>query len=201
MGQKFQVHGIHGSVYNLISHSHLQVNGLFSFLRSGQCPVSHPDILCWSHPGSYISTLGFMIRQTNGQVITVQVVAGDAAKGFAAVTVQNVSMSLSPAFHSLSIDQSVTLTIVDSHHLTLSTPSFIFSIDSSDDFLNQKIQPTSSLSRMARDEYHGIIGQTMMNKIYPRNQVKYLEGIIDDYLITEQNIFGQEFTFNQWKLK
>ena len=38
-GQSFQVHGVDGAVYALLSSETLQVNGRFTFLSEGRCPV------------------------------------------------------------------------------------------------------------------------------------------------------------------
>jgi len=59
LGQKYQVHGMDGAVYNLISDIHLQVNSRFVFLSSGRCPIIDglPAANCYSHPGSYLGSI------------------------------------------------------------------------------------------------------------------------------------------------
>ena len=67
LGQSFQVHGIDGAVYSLISHEEAAVNSRFAFLdgprpcpnkphvwAQGEQPIA---ITCWSHEGSYLSEL------------------------------------------------------------------------------------------------------------------------------------------------
>ena len=50
-GQSYQIHGLDGMVYNIITEQQCQVNARFVFLSSGQCPlvegVAGND--CWSH--------------------------------------------------------------------------------------------------------------------------------------------------------
>ena len=60
-GQSYQVHGMDGAIYNLISDKNLQVNSRFVFLTEGQCPIIDGvvDTNCWSHPGSYIGEMSF----------------------------------------------------------------------------------------------------------------------------------------------
>ena len=66
-GQQYQVHGIDGAVYNLISERSTQVNARFAFLTQGSCPVigGVADSNCWSHPGSYLAELSF--QQVGGR--------------------------------------------------------------------------------------------------------------------------------------
>ena len=81
-GQSYQVHGIDGEVYNIISDANVQINGRFAFLQQARQCVKKQDIRrtdadgtssaaaaasverrlavpiqCWSHPGSYIGQL------------------------------------------------------------------------------------------------------------------------------------------------
>ena len=61
-GQLFQVHGIDGVVYNIISDPLFQLNARFAFLAESQsCPVmlstGMESDACWSQPGSYLSQL------------------------------------------------------------------------------------------------------------------------------------------------
>ena len=72
LGQSFQVHGIDGAIYNIISDATVQVNGRFTFLgEKGHCVAQQSirrsnnrtdgsmelnkrlaaPIQCWSHPG------------------------------------------------------------------------------------------------------------------------------------------------------
>ena len=66
--QRYQVHGLHGQVYNIISDPAFQMNALFSFLpeRIG-CPIiartGERSSLCWSHPGTYLQKIAFRTRQ------------------------------------------------------------------------------------------------------------------------------------------
>ena len=57
-GQSFQVHGVDGAVYALLSSTWTQVNAGFVFFSTGQCPS--PAVIqtqCWSHPGAYLGAI------------------------------------------------------------------------------------------------------------------------------------------------
>jgi len=89
-GQEYQVHGIDGSVYNLITDQFLQLNAEFTFLSRGVCTYYLRSIhsACWSHPGSYISKIG--ILTSSGEQAMIQ--AGGSSIGFTAVIVNGREM-------------------------------------------------------------------------------------------------------------
>jgi len=90
-GQKFQIHGVDGGVYNLISEPHFQVNSRFVFLSSGQCPSSQGRKRnCWTHPGSYLGELGLQY-QVHSDMYTILIVAGRADQGFEIVRLNGQS--------------------------------------------------------------------------------------------------------------
>ena len=95
-GQSFQVHGIDGAVYALISEEHTAVNARFVFLSSGRCPVLEGATLnnCYSHPGSYMGAISFQVRTEDGQLHTAVLTAGEADTGFASVQVDGALLTV-----------------------------------------------------------------------------------------------------------
>ena len=89
LGQSFQVHGIDGAVYNLISDRQVQLNSRFTYLRGGEClrdaATNQPLFTCWTHPGSYLSELALLTNAGD----YVRIVAGEARHGFATVEVSS----------------------------------------------------------------------------------------------------------------
>ena len=85
-GQRYQVHGIDGSVRNIISEENTQVNSRFVFLAQDDYPVvdSVKDHNCWSHPGSYLSEMSFQ-AVVDGTMHRMLASAGSAVRGFASV--------------------------------------------------------------------------------------------------------------------
>jgi hypothetical protein len=68
-GQNFQFHGMADEVFNLISTPTFQLNGNFRYLSTGQC--NYNDTTCWSHPGTYVDQLGFLLGD-----IRIKAIAG-----------------------------------------------------------------------------------------------------------------------------
>ena len=93
-GQSFQVHGVDGGVYALISDYSLHLNARFAILGGPRrCPTmpptGHPSIACWTHPGSDLSHIA--LSTLGGSRLLI--VAGDAASGFASVSLDGQSVT------------------------------------------------------------------------------------------------------------
>ena len=210
LGQRYQVHGVDGYVYNLISAASLQLNARFTFLQSGRCPTVSGVVAsdsCWSHPGSYLGELGLQLL-VDGQLHRLLLVSGGAEQGFLQVQWDGVDVSVgaSGSVGDHVSDDEVSWLRVSSHELRVTTPLFSFTFANSDRFINQQVQlrvPTHTLST------HGLLGQTHRR---PRGASAaavqghratrdVLEGDVDDYTLTEQHVFGTDFRFNQFELK
>ena len=66
LGQSYQVHGIDGAVYNLISDRDVHVNSRFVFLTGGEClrdAAGKPLYTCWSHSGSYLESVALQTAE------------------------------------------------------------------------------------------------------------------------------------------
>lgn len=70
----------------------MQYNSRFVFLTQGECPVvgGRKQKGCWSHPGSYLGELGLKTRAGD----RIALIAGSAAEGFHAVTVNNKPLAV-----------------------------------------------------------------------------------------------------------
>jgi hypothetical protein len=193
-GQSYQVHGIDGAVYNLVSSPSTQVNAQFTFLEQGKCPVFDgiPDTNCWAHPGSYLGSIGIQ-EVVNGKLHQVELVSGSATQGFASITVDGQSVAIR---QSIADTDDFSVERVSSHRVIARTSQFTFTFDNSDMFINQAVSthvPMSSLT------CHGLLGQTHQRKVYA-SAVKYIAGDVDDYMIQENTLFGKEFVYNQFEL-
>lgn len=60
-GQKFQIHGVDGEYYGMLSTPVLHLNAQFAFLDSGECPPEQTEG-CWSQPGTYVGAIGLQMR-------------------------------------------------------------------------------------------------------------------------------------------
>jgi len=186
-GQSFQVHGIDGAVYNLISDVDIQLNSRFVFLSGPRdCPHDENGKLfttCFSHAGSYLGEIGLLYKNRR-----VYIASGTAAHGFANVTVEGRQMRVGD-FNDL-------ISFNSSHHAILTFGHWSIRIDNSDGFLN--VRRLGYSLPMSRLKSHGLIGQTYDNKRYP-STLKVIEGEVDDYSIGDDQLFGTDFVFNKYE--
>lgn len=192
-GQVFQVHGIAGAVYNILSDVNTQVNSRFVFLTDGECPIidGKTEANCWSHAGSYMGELSFQ-QTVDNQLHQLLLIAGPALTGFSGIVLNGASMTVNDTFE----HGQFSVTVRSSHIVSVTVDNFAFELSNSDNFLNQALMNTRPLSLLTS---HGLLGQTHAAKIYP-NEVRYIEGEIDDYVISDNNIFGNDFVFNKFML-
>ena len=188
-GQSFQVHGIHGHVYSLISEPTLQVNALFVFLNGGHCPTvsGRPSENCWSHPGSYIGDISFQHRsQADGTIHRVLITAGDAQTGLGEIEVDGQEM----ASETMSVEAgNVTVERLTAFEVRVSTPHFQFELINSDGFLNELVRPLVSLRELAP---HGLLGQTwQLRKVI-------VDGMVEDYSILDSDMFGSDSVYDRF---
>jgi len=186
-GQSYQVHGVAGEVYNIVSDSDVQYNSRFVFLTAGDCPVVEGKKLpgCFSHPGSYLGELGLKTRTGD----KIRIVAGPAAEGFAAVELNGRMLEIGEIVE-LS-DGVGSISRQNTHQITVSIGVWTFEFENSDMFINQRVKVSDA--RQLRS--HGLLGQTWRQRTYP-NPIKYIQGAVDDYVIRDGDIFGDSFIYN-----
>jgi len=188
-GQSFQVHGIDGAIYNIVSGAHMQVNARFVFLSEGKCPILNgiPEPNCWSHEGSYLGEMSFQ-QIVDGKLHQALVSAGSADEGFAGIVVDG---------HELAVGEvasygTFSVTFKSTHVVEIETELFTFVLSNSDMFINQAVSNKVALSKL---NTHGLLGQTHASKIY-NTPARYIEGEVDDYVIQENDMFGTDFAYN-----
>ena len=227
LGQSFQVHGIDGAVYSLISDAQVQVNGRFAFLgekgrcvaqrdirRSNNRSVSSADIdrrvagpiQCWSHPGSYIGELS--VRTAAGMRLLVQ--PGTTAEGYRRVEVTLDSVaSEAKAEAAISVDVTdaqplvfgdLSVARLSSHHLLLRVGVFVLQLSSSHHFLNIDRAEVSDWDRLTGEvRSHGLLGQTWQRaERAAEGAVKGIEGEVDDYVQAEGGMWGVDNAYNRF---
>jgi len=199
-GQSYQVHGMDGEVYNLISCPRLQVNAKFAFLTEGQCPIGSdgvPHTNCWSHPGSYLGAIGVQQRVGKGsesRLHRLEIVSGSRVTGFALVQVDGAVLTEGSSYK----DESFSILFASSHTLEVTTEQFTFTFTNSDFFINQAVATRVPLSSL--EGTHGLLGQTHSTRLYS-SSLRYIEGEVDDYLITDKSIFGTETVYNRFNVE
>ena len=191
-GQSYQVHGIDGAVYNIISEQNTQVNSRFAFLTQGQCPVVDGAVQdnCWSHPGSYLGEMSFQ-QVVEGKAHAALVTAGPASSGFAAVQMDGKALKVGTTvtFGTFS------LTYTGAYSVLVRTEHFDFELSNSDLFINQAVRSRVPLSKLRA---HGLLGQTSNSATY-NTPLRYIAGQVDDYVIQDNDIFGNDFVYNLYK--
>ena len=198
-GQSFQVHGIDGAVYNIVSESNTQVNARFVFLQSGRCPmiarVPETWSNCWSHPGSYMGDMSFQ-QVVDGALHAALVVAGGADIGFDTVQMDGKDVAVGDImrFVDPATNYCFSLHYTSTHTVTVQMEHYESRLTNSDMFINQALRPTVPISQLRS---HGLLGQTHSIQMYA-SSVKYIEGDVDDYVIESQDIFGKDFHFNHF---
>ena len=195
-GQSYQVHGIDGAVYNLITSPLLHANARFTFLSSGLCPIiggQEVRVNCWSHPGSYLGEIGMLMRAAEGgEEHRLRVEAGDRVVGFAVVSVDGVDLAVGGVVQpgaGMSIER------LSSHKLRVSTPQFSFVLDNSDQFINQAVKANVPIAQLSS---HGLLGQTHRRGVGKGGVRSVVEGDVDDYVVSEDNVFGTDCVYNQY---
>lgn len=192
-GQRYEIHGIPGSIFAIVSSPAVQYNAEFVFLgaksdRECDATRTHP----WTHPGTYLGQLGFMIGDER-----VLIVPGDCVDGITSVTVNGKAISIGDVHHFDGPNNQV-LSYTDAHTLHIALTELDLTLENSDHFFNQQVSLTPAGQRTHR--MHGLLGQTWSTKTYrdEAGQKHYIEGHPNDYLIQDDDIFGTDFIFNMF---
>ena len=208
-GQKYQVHGIDGAVYTVVSDKFAHVNALFTFLSEGECPsVAGTSKTCWSHPGSYIGAITYQSRDGHRLLIR----AGNAETGFSALQFDGADMSIGTAVDTTNSSVLSRDDVVDgirfeyrsSHRVRVSASAFDYEIENSDRFLNLlsvRVRDWTALT--TRIKSHGLLGQTWHKRkggvgVRARD-VKAVEGEYDDYANADAELFGVDNLYARFK--
>lgn len=193
-GQSFQIHGIDGGIYAIISQPDMQLNSKFVFLKDGKCPtyqtIKQKQNNCWSHPGSYFAEIA--LKTSNGDHVSI--IGGAYNQGFHSVVINGRQMKHNNSLIQ-GLDSSLELLFIDSFHIKLSVNQWIIEIDNSDEFINLSNVIIKDWYKLIHTiQPHGLLGQTWRSNSN-KNQ-KVTEGKVDDYLIESKDIYGTDFMYN-----
>jgi len=195
-GQSYQVHGVDGEIYNLVSSATTQINAKFVFLNSGQCPVINNKKAenCWSHPGSYLGAIGIQQITEQNEKYVLLMESGSASQGFKSITLNGELLSVGSKLSSSNNEFS--MFYESDYRITVNTKEFSFIFDNSDLFINQGVTSRIPLSQLTS---HGLFGQTHSAKVY-NSALKYIAGDVDDYVVNEGTLTGKDFVYNKFQL-
>ena len=140
------------TVYNVITDRLIQLNALFVFLTSGECPLVDGQRLtnCWSHPGSYFGALA--LQTSTGH--RVHMLSGSAKAGLT-LTVDGVALKDTVTLPGL------TVTRLNSHKALIEAGVYRFTVENSDHFINLIEADVTNWGLLRKDvQSHGLLGQT-----------------------------------------
>jgi len=196
LGQSYQIHGIDGSIYSIISQSDMSMTSRFVYLTGGRCPLYASAMNCWSHSGSYFDSIG--IQTADGNKVLIE--AGDRSKGFSKIEINNKSVDINNFIirdggnnSSSSVitigdgsnkenNNNLIINLIDRYHLSIQYSIWIFHIDNSDMFVNINRVEISSWSQLiSQIQPHGLLGQTwkLLKGKECGEQVKEIAGDVD----------------------
>jgi len=196
-GQDYQVHGIDGGVYNVISDKYMQLNSKFVFLTGPRpCPTmpssGKKSVACFAHAGSYLGNLA--LRTANDDRLLIE--SGAADSGLAFVTFNGVVMSVGDSKEISVNGRNGSITLLSTHEVVLNVGLFEMEVENSDGFLNLRsvVVRTANWKELKDEKAHGLLGQTWNL----RKGKSAIEGKVDDYLIESEDPFGTDFMYNRF---
>ena len=197
-GQDYQVHGVDGGIYNIISDKYMQLNSKFVFLTGPRpCPMipttGQKSVACFHHPGSYLGNLALLTSA--GDRVLIE--SGPSERGLSTVEVNG---------ERLIMGDNVTIAVANgqvgyvhylsTHEVTLVAGLFEIEVENSDSFLNLRsaIVRTSKWQQLIDEKAHGLLGQTWNL----RKGKSAIEGKVDDYLLESADLYGSDFMYNRF---
>ncbi len=156
--------------------------------------ISHHQnktIFSRTHNGTFLTQLG--IRTSFGDLIFIE--AGTDEEGFRKVIVNNQILSFSTSNHvSITLDSlTAELDYIRSDYIKIHVnKEFTMLIENADEFLNI----VSLVTHTTKGS--GLLGATHRRHNFD-TPLRVVPGIIDDYLIPDNDIFGDDFVFNRFK--
>ena len=205
----YQVHGIPGEVFNVLTASTLQLNALFTFIDIGEAMTAAqmakartirgsalPTTQPWSHPGTYLTEMGLRLGS-----LAIHFRAGRYADGLTAKTATGepllAGQSLTDGVMRVAMSE-------DGHSAVVSHPLVRFSIVNSDGFFN--IDRASLLSSTAITGLDGLLGQSADPEWRAGRGEEFEEHMLLDYWVssavqhsTFTSLFSSEFKANKFQ--
>ena len=197
-GQEYQVHGVDGGIYNLISDPYMQLNSKFVFLTGPRpCPMipttGRKSVACFHHPGSYLGNLALLTNAHDRLLIE----SGPAETGFALVTVNGRQLSIGDSAPLTFTDGKVgSVSFTSTHEVTLAAGLFEIEMENSDEFINLRsvLVKGSNWKELVDEKAHGLLGQTWQ----VRKGKSAIEGKVDDYMLMSEDLYGSDFMYNRF---
>jgi len=90
---------------------------------------------------------------------------------------------------------------ISSHEAVVKIGLFEIEVENSDEFLNLRSVRVgdSNWQKLVNGGTHGLLGQTWQRR-RGTGITSVIQGIVDDYLIQENDVFGDTFPYNKFSL-
>jgi len=129
------------------------MNGRFVYLATEASPCTYSHTACWSHPGTYIGELGFLIQSNNALRVLadveagsddqtedkIKLVSGSQSSGMT-VFVNGVQQFFNASSNGIALASGAKLILMKDGSVQLKTDDFKFVIVNSDYFFNLQVQ-------------------------------------------------------------
>jgi len=185
------------------------MNSRFVYLANGVC--NYNDTECFSHPGTYIDQISFVMAD-----VQIKLVAGTHAAGLQ-VFLNGQSLSIGGRVM-LPLANSTYVYRMSKSRVVVSLDDFVFAVTNSDYFFNIAAQLSNAkilasgakkltitgvdASAQAKQvalafpeiQIHGLLGQTWRNIQWPHH--KMIQGEPTDYQVS--SLFTPDFPFSQY---
>lgn len=202
MDKKYEVHGIPNQYFNIITSPLVQYNAQFVYIKE----ASSISMMCdskrthpFTHAGTYLGSIGI---KTGSDRIFLE--AGNCLEGMKNVTVNDIPLAIGHRVILAKVagrpDIVQTIKREDKFTVKLQLAEISLTLVNSDSFFNQHVQLTSYGQYSSQTTMHGLLGSTITNTTYvsARGVNHYYEGTVSDYLIQDENVFGDNFMYNKF---
>jgi hypothetical protein len=199
LGQKYQIHGMPDSVFNIITSPLVQYNALFVFIGdktsyADQCDIKRTQ--AWTHEGTYLGTLALKTSQDK-----ILLESGSCLEGIKSVTVNGQSLKLgesvtlaSATIAGSTVEQSITYSEWD--RVIVKLAEVELTLINSDNFFNQNAVMTK-LGWKSKS-MHGLLGQTWRRVSSGSKKDQVIQGTSFDYQEQADDLFGDDFVMNKF---
>ena len=190
----YQVHGVPGAVFNILTAPTLQLNALFAFYGHGdvmtaaqmeaarlaspnaQLPTTQP----WSHPGTYLGKLGLKV---GGLQLLLE--AGDYTSGIAGVAVVADGQRSEVEVGQRVGGRAGSVQRVDAWRLRVVHPLVSFVLVNSDRFFN--VEEAALRSSQAHQQMDGLLGQSANPQWKADKGRLFEQHMMFDYLVVKDD--------------
>ena len=214
-GEHYQVHGIEGKIFNLITAETFQMNALFGLLEAGQTmtsaqmkraqsmniaarlnakktgkamPAPLPVTAAWSHDGTYLTEIGIKLGAHQ-----IQLIAGEYAQGLVATVDGRV---ITPSSTPIVFANGMSITLATAHAIDITHPLLSLTIANSDKFFNIDAAALSLTADVSK--INGLLGQSAHPSFKVQNTAEFRYHIVYDYLIQTDSLFDDDFVENKF---